>query len=166
MDLLVVCAPLLLYSVLALGCGAPVYLAGKHWELPDSRIAQEESWRRRVPNDGFFVTGNFLMDGVDDCAFLAVDKRSKILGLLLRSALTSKIIVLDELPGDAEAMALRRVGPGRYQVICSRDEPCTASGRKKVTIQTGLAYYKFGSAGRLFFFDPKRKKMVSRWDSD
>jgi hypothetical protein len=112
------------------------------------------------------VTGAFLTDGVDDCAFLAVDKSSKTLGLLLRSGLTNRIIVLDELPGDIEAMAVRRVGPGRYSVICERDEPCNSSGRKKISTQTALSYYKFGSAGRLFFLDPKRKKMVSRWDSD
>jgi hypothetical protein len=142
------------------------------WRSP-SEAELNDAWRDNCLNRCAWIAGDFNGDSLVEGAFLAVNEKQKVFGLLAFIYVAPNKIrwfILDKNshPSWISAMGVQLRTTGSYRVLCSNSEKsCSVDGKVPLQIENqSISYFKSESAESLFLWHEKKKRFIRFWESD
>lgn len=161
--------PALLAVVALMGLCAAQELP-KGWQRPPASSTRQ-SFRLTNPNRFLVVTGDFNGDGVQDKAFLLVNKEATKLGFFVCLTTTKGCDWqrLEEMQiGFLDVMGIAKVTPGKYETACGKGYwECGKEEPKRLTTKRdSIEFFKDESASSVYVYDLKKHEFKSIATSD
>lgn len=148
----------------------PVFPPG--WRSPTD-VEQQDRWRDRCENRCARIEADFDGNNMVDGAFLAVNDKRKVFGLLAvvySAPGKAHWFILDEIkdPSWVTIMGVALYPPGSYRVICVESyKHCGRDGKSPLRIERpAISYFKYESASSIYYWHKGEKKFVRVWQSD
>ncbi|MCL2310685.1 MAG: hypothetical protein FWC42_10565 [Proteobacteria bacterium] len=147
-------------------------LAVQGWRSPTDEELKS-GWRNESDNRYTTVKGDFNGDGVIDEATLLARTDGSGFGIFVRLSRGDRsyeIYSLDEIsdPKMISTMGIKKAPPGIYKTVCGKNYiDCQKGEPSEIHIKNeAIEYFKFESAGSLFYWDAASNSFKRIWISD
>lgn len=141
------------------------------WRLTvrnDYSAEEQQNFGNKIPNQ---VEADFNGDGIEDHAWLLLERHHTIYALVIALSTTGKdyqeIILHSNNFSGLMPMGIALLPPTTVQVLCEKNDDCGKNNKKPFKLPLpGLQYFMFESGASVFYWNEAKHQFERIWLSD